>query len=39
LIIMPDNEKYVELLWHQKYDKIDLGNRTPFERPTYLFKL
>ncbi|MDI3480270.1 MAG: hypothetical protein PWQ14_1416, partial [Rikenellaceae bacterium] len=22
---MAENKKYVELIWHQKYDKIDLG--------------
>ncbi|HUM43869.1 MAG TPA: site-specific DNA-methyltransferase [Fervidobacterium sp.] len=36
---MPDNEKYVELLWHQKYDKVDLGNRTPLERPNLPFQV
>ncbi len=24
---MPNNKKYVELLWYQKYDKLDLGDR------------
>ena len=26
-----DNKKYVELLWYQKYDRIDLGEKLPIE--------
>lgn len=30
---MAENKKYVELIWHQKYDKIDLGKKMPIEKP------
>ena len=29
---MENNKKYVELLWHDKYDKIELGNKMPINR-------
>ena len=35
---MEENKKYVELLWNQKYDKIELGNKTPIERPNLPFQ-
>jgi len=39
MIFMANNKKYVELLWHGKYDKIDLGNKMPFERPNLPFQV
>jgi len=27
---LAENKKYVELLWYQKYDRIDLGEKLPF---------
>lgn len=36
---MANNKKYVELLWHGKYDKIELGNKMPFERPNLPFQV
>lgn len=35
---MAENKKYVELLWHQKYDKIELGEKLPIERPNLPFQ-
>jgi DNA modification methylase len=35
---MTENEKYVELLWSQKYDKIDLGEKMPIEKPNLPFQ-
>ncbi len=35
---MAENKKYVELLWHQKYDKIDLGEKLPIEKPNLPFQ-
>jgi len=31
--------KYVELIWHQKYDKLDKGNKIPIERPNLPFQV
>ena len=36
---MPDNKKYVELLWHGKYDKIAPGNKMPLERLNLPFQV
>ncbi|GCC11081.1 hypothetical protein IPdc08_01128 [archaeon] len=36
---MVNNKKYVGLLWHQKYDKIDLGGKMPIERPNLPFQV
>ncbi|MDL1971243.1 MAG: site-specific DNA-methyltransferase [Candidatus Desulfofervidaceae bacterium] len=36
---MVNNKKYVELLWHGKYDKIELGNKIPIERPNLPFQV
>jgi len=36
---MVNNKKYVELLWHDKYDKIELGNKMPIERPNLPFQV
>jgi adenine-specific DNA-methyltransferase len=36
---MEENKKYVELLWYQKYDKINLGQKTPIERPSLPFQI
>ena len=30
---MSENKKYVELIWNNKYDKFEKGNRNPIERP------
>lgn len=35
---MAENKKYVELLWHQKYDKIELGEKIPIEKPNLPFQ-
>ena len=35
---MAENKKYVELLWHQKYDKLDLGEKIPIEKPNLPFQ-
>ncbi len=35
---MDENKKYVKLLWHQKYDKIDLGEKIPIEKPNLPFQ-
>lgn len=36
---MEENKKYVELLWYQKYDKINLGNKMPVDRPNLPFQV
>jgi len=36
---MANNKKYVELLWHGKYDKIEFGNKMPIERPNLPFQV
>jgi adenine-specific DNA-methyltransferase len=36
---MANNKKYVELLWHGKYEKIELGNKMPIERPNLPFQV
>ncbi len=33
-----NNKKYVELIWHQKYDKIDLGSKMPIEKPNLVLQ-
>jgi len=38
-IMAKDNKKYVELLWYQKYDKLDLGEKTPIEKPNLPFQV
>lgn len=35
---MAENKKYVELLWYQKYDKLELGEKTPIEKPNLQFQ-
>ncbi|MEA2053610.1 MAG: site-specific DNA-methyltransferase [Candidatus Thermoplasmatota archaeon] len=39
MIRMANNKKYVELLWHQKYDKMDLREKMPVERPNLPFQV
>ena len=34
-----NNKKYIELLWSQKYDKIDLGEKIPIEKPNLPFQI
>ncbi|MFP3257550.1 MAG: site-specific DNA-methyltransferase [Candidatus Nanopusillus acidilobi] len=34
-----NNKKYVELIWNQKYDKIELGEKIPIERPNLPFQI
>jgi len=34
-----NNNKYVELLWHSKYDKINLGDKTPIDRHNLPFQV
>ncbi|MCK4395849.1 site-specific DNA-methyltransferase [candidate division WOR-3 bacterium] len=36
---MANNKKYVELLWHQKYDKFDRGEKIPIEKPNLPFQV
>jgi len=36
---MQNNKKYVELLWHQKYDKLDKGEKIPIEKPNLPFQV
>ena len=36
---MAENKKYVELVWHQKYDKIDKGEKIPIEKPNLPFQV
>ncbi|MHA2620992.1 MAG: site-specific DNA-methyltransferase [bacterium JZ-2024 1] len=36
---MAENKKYVELLWHQKYDKLELGKKIPIERLNLPFQI
>jgi len=34
-----NKKKYVELLWADKYDKIELGEKTPVEKPNLPFQV
>jgi len=34
-----ENRKYCELLWHGKYDKVELGQKAPLERPNLPFQV
>ncbi|MEM3473743.1 MAG: site-specific DNA-methyltransferase [archaeon] len=36
---MAENKKYVELIWYQKYDKMELGERIPVEKPNLPFQI
>jgi|GEM_PF-248840 len=36
---MRENKKYVELIWHQKYDRIELGEKLPIEKPSLPFQV
>jgi len=36
---MAENKKYVELIWHQKYDTLDKGEKIPIERPNLPFQV
>jgi adenine-specific DNA-methyltransferase len=36
---MVDNKKYVELLWAEKYDKFDKGEKIPIEKPNLPFQV
>ncbi len=36
---MAKNKKYVELLWHHKYDKFDKGEKIPIEKPNLPFQV
>ena len=36
---MAENKKYVELVWHQKYDKIEKGEKIPIEKPNLPFQV
>jgi len=33
-----ENKKYVELIWYQKYNRVDLGERIPIEKPNLPFQ-
>jgi len=36
---MNENKKYVELIWYQKYDKLELGQKMPIEKPNLPFQV
>ncbi|MEM3668160.1 MAG: site-specific DNA-methyltransferase [Thermoplasmatales archaeon] len=36
---MAENKKYVELIWYQKYDKMELGEKIPIEKPNLPFQI
>ncbi|MGC8888206.1 MAG: site-specific DNA-methyltransferase, partial [Verrucomicrobiia bacterium] len=36
---MAENKKYVELLWYQKYDKLELGEKIPVDKPNLPFQV
>jgi len=36
---MAENKKYVELIWHQKYDELEKGEKIPIERPNLPFQV
>jgi len=36
---MAENKKYVELIWHQKYDKLEKGKTIPIERYNLPFQV
>ena len=36
---MKDNKKYVELLWADKYDKYEKGNKNIIEKPNLPFQV
>jgi len=36
---MAENKKYVELIWHQKYDKLEKGEKIPIEKPNLPFQV
>jgi len=36
---MADNKKYVELLWAEKYDKYEKGEKIPVEKPNLPFQV
>ncbi|MFN3821058.1 MAG: DNA methyltransferase [bacterium] len=33
------DKKYVELIWYQKYDNLELGDKMPFEKPNLPFQV
>ena len=39
LIYVENNKKYVELLWANKYDKFEKGERIPIEKPNLPFQV
>jgi len=36
---MTNNKKYVELIWDQKYDKLEKGEKIPIEKPNLPFQV
>ena len=34
-----ENKKYVELLWAEKYDKYEKGEKIPIEKPNLPFQV
>ncbi len=36
---MANDKKYVELIWAEKYDRYEKGNRIPVERPNLPFQV
>ncbi|MCK4322332.1 site-specific DNA-methyltransferase, partial [candidate division WOR-3 bacterium] len=36
---MAEDKKYVELIWHKKYDKFEKGDKIPFERHNLPFQI
>ena len=37
--VAENNKKYVELIWNQKYDKMELGEKIPIEKPNLPFQI
>lgn len=36
---MPNDKKYIELIWADKYDKLEKGEKMPIERPNLPFQV
>lgn len=36
---MPNDKKYIELIWADKYDRLEKGEKMPIERPNLPFQV
>lgn len=36
---MKENKKYIELMWYQKYDEVNVNKRVPTEKTNLSFQL